>query len=268
MTDCSQSRVSSRHFPSAAATVLLIAATLLLTACTTPAPPPAATMEPVATATDQRSSRSSGIAYRSGPVYAANLALPQVSLDGGHRLGSAQARIGIVEYSDYQCSYCRGFHQQIFPEIKKEYIDTGIAQFIHKDLPLRSIHPQAMSAALAANCAGAQNYFWQMNAALYANQGRLDQELYPQLGRELGLDDAKFTACRAAAASEQAVMRDIAEARGLNISGTPSFVIGKIEGNLLTVVRVARGAPDFGAFVQEIEKLRQTMDAGTTPETK
>lgn len=268
MTDSNQSRVSSLLFPRVVATVLLIAAAMLLTACTTPAPPPAATMEPVTAAAGQRSSRSTGIAYRNGPVYAANLALPQVSLDGGHRLGNAQARIGIVEYSDYQCSYCRGFHQQIFPELKKEYIDTGIAQFIHKDLPLRSIHPQALPAALAANCAGAQNYFWQMTAALYANQGRLDQELYPQLGRELGLDDAKFTACRADAAGEQAVMRDVAEARGLNISGTPSFVIGKIEGNMLTVVRVARGAPDFGAFVQEIEKLRKQLEAGTTPETR
>ncbi|MEK7717049.1 MAG: hypothetical protein AAB322_04770, partial [Pseudomonadota bacterium] len=82
------------------------------------------------------------------------------------------------------------------------------------------------------------------------------------------LDEAKFTACLGDASREQVVMRDVAEARGLNITGTPSFVLGKIEGNMLTVVRVARGAPSFEDFAQEIEKLRKTLDSGATPSTK
>ena len=176
--------------------------------------------------------------------------------------------IGIVEFSDYQCPYCRGFHDRVFPKLKKEYVDTGIAQFIHKDLPLKSIHPQALPAALAASCAGLQKRFWPMHAALYANNGRLTSALYPQLVRELGLDEAKFMACLGDASREQAVMRDVVEARGLGITGTPSFVIGKIQGDVLTVVRVARGAPSFEDFAQEIEKLRKTMDAGATPQTK
>ncbi len=191
-----------------------------------------------------------------------------VGLVGAHRMGSAQAKVGIVEFSDYQCPYCRGFHDQVFPRLKKEYVDTGIAQFIHKDLPLKSIHPQAMTAALAAGCAGAQQRFWPMHEALYANNGRLSPTLYPQLGRELDLDNTKFTTCLADAASEQAVMRDVAEAQRLNITGTPSFVLGIIEGNRLNVVRVARGAPSFETFAEEIEKLRRTIDSGVTPKTK
>jgi predicted DsbA family dithiol-disulfide isomerase len=103
---------------------------------------------------------------------------------------------------------------------------------------------------------------------LYANNGRLAPTLYPQLGRELGLDEAKFTACLGDASREQTVMRDVVEARGLGITGTPSFVIGKIQGDVLTVVRLAKGAPSFEVFAQEIEKLRMTPDSGATPQTK
>jgi len=229
---------------------------------------PVSASESVTADNPQRSSKPSGIAYQEGAVSIARIAPPVVGLAGAHRMGSAQATIGIVEFSDYQCPYCRGFHDQVFPKLKKEYVDTGIAQFIHKDLPLKSIHPQALPAALAASCAGAQQRFWPMHAALYANNGRLSPTLYPQLGRELGLDEAKFTACLGDASREQVIMRDVAEARGLNITGTPSFVIGKIQGDVLTVVRMAKGAPSFEDFAQEIEKLRKTLDSGATPPTK
>ena len=268
MTDSSDRRSGFPHARGIGVTIFLMVATVLLSACTTPTPVPASAGELATADTRQRSPKSSGIAYQESAVAIAKIAPPMVGLAGAHRMGSAQATIGIVEFSDYQCPYCRGFHDQVFPRLKKEYVDTGIVQFIHKDLPLKSIHPQALSAALAASCAGAQQRFWPMHEALYANNGRLAPALYPQLGRELGLDNTKFTICLADAASEQAVMRDVAEARGLNITGTPSFVLGKIEGNMLTVVRVARGAPSFETFVEEIEKLRKKLDSGVTPQTK
>jgi protein-disulfide isomerase len=268
MTDSSHGRAG---FPCArknGATIFLAVAAMLLGACTTLTPAPASIGEPATAETRQRSSKASGIAYQEGAVSIARIAPPMVGLAGAHRMGSAQATIGIVEFSDYQCPYCRGFHDRVFPRLKKEYVDTGIAQFIHKDLPLKSIHPQALPAALAASCAGAQQRFWPMHEALYANHGRLAPALYPQLGRELGLDEAKFTACLGDASREQAVMRDVDEARGLGITGTPSFVIGKIQGDVLTVVRLAKGAPGFEDFAREIEKLRKTPDSGTAPQTK
>ena len=82
------------------------------------------------------------------------------------------------------------------------------------------------------------------------------------------MEEEKLVVGLGDASREQAVMRDVVEARGLGITGTPSFVIGKIQGDVLTVVRVARGAPSFEDFAQEIEKLRKTMDAGATPQTK
>jgi protein-disulfide isomerase len=268
MTDGSDNRSGFSRVHRTSTTIFLLMAAVLLGACTTPKPAPASAGEPVPAETHQRSSRSSGMAYQEGAVSIARIAPPTISLAGAHRMGSAQAKIGNVEFSDYQCPYCRGFHDQVFPRLKKEYVDTGIVQYIHKDLPLRSIHPQALPAAHAASCAGAQQRFWPMLEALYANSGQLAPALYPQLGRELGLDEAKFTACLGDASREQVIMRDVIEARGLGITGTPSFVIGRVQGDVLTVARMAKGAASFENFAQEIEKLRKTMDSDATPETK
>ena len=183
-------------------------------------------------------------------------AKPIVSLEGEHRLGSPKAKIGIVEFSDYQCPYCSQFHNQIFPRLVKEYVDTGVVQFIYKDLPLQSIHPQAMNAALAANCAGEQNKFWPMHEALFTNHGLLAPALYHRLAREFGMDVNKFTACLRDPARERAIMRDVSEAKRLGITGTPSFVIGKIEGNEIKDMQIAKGLAAFEAFARAIKELQ------------
>jgi len=203
--------------------------------------------------------------YGEAPPASVTAAAPQVSLVRDHRLGDPQAGIGIVEFSDYQCPYCRGFHQELFPQLKQKYIDSGVVQFIHKDLPLTTIHAQAMPAALAAVCAGEQGRFWDMYNALFENT--LDPALYPGLAQRLGLDAAKFAACLKNPASGRVILRDLSEARRLGISGTPSFLIGRIEGNVLTVVAMAKGAPSWEAFSREIDALRHPK-AGVTPQTK
>lgn len=214
----------------------------------------------------QRSSKSSGIAYREAPVQIAEIGPPRVSFAGDPRLGNAAAKIGIVEFSDFQCPYCRDFHRQLLPQLKEKYIDVGIAQFIFKDFPLR-MHSQALPAAMAANCAGQQGSYWEMHDALFANQGRLGAALFPELARGLRLDEAKFSACLNDPVRQEKILQSIAEARRLGLTGTPSFLIGRIEGNVLIVARIARGMPSLEALVEEIEKLRGA-EAGATPSTK
>lgn len=227
-----------------------------LAACAGSAPSP----DPAAGVDTGRSSHSSGVAYRDRPIRVIESTPPQVNVKDDPRLGSAAAKIGIVEFSDYQCLYCRDFHRQQFAQIKKEYIDTGVVQFIHKDLPLR-MHPQAVPAANAAHCAGTQGRFWDMHDALFVHQGRLGQKLYPELARQLKLDAAKFSACLESQIHVEGIERDAGAARRLGLTGTPSFLIGTIEGDMLTVVRQSRGAPEFAVFAQEIEKLRQSWAA-------
>lgn len=212
--------------------------------------------DPAAGVDSGRSSHSSGVAYRDMPIRVIENTPPRINVKDDPRLGNVTAKIGVVEFSDYQCLYCRDFQRQQFAQIKKEYIDTGVVQFIHKDFPLR-MHPQAVPAAMAAHCAGAQGHFWDMHDALFAHQGRLSQDLYPELARQLNLDETKFSACLERQTYGQGIGQDIGTARRLGFTGTPSFLIGTIEGDVLTVVHQSRGAPEFGVFAQEIEKLRQ-----------
>ncbi len=268
MIDSRHRRASLLNANETGASIFLIVFTMLLGACTTPTAPPVTAREPAPAETSQRSAQSSGIVYRDGSIPIVKMAPPAVVLAGSHRIGSSGATVAVVEFSDYQCPYCRGFYERIYPRLKKEYVETGIVQFVHKDLPLKSMHPQALPAALAASCAGLQKRFWPMHEALYASHDQLSPMLYSQLARQLGLDEAKFGICLGDAAREEIVMRDVAEAQGLGITGTPSFVIGRIHGDTLTVERLAKGAPSFEDFAQEIEKLRKTMDSNATPQTK
>jgi protein-disulfide isomerase len=269
MTDTSATDNASPPRRSPCARALRVTAGLfaaaLMAACA--GSPPAPDKSPAA-ADSGGSSHTSGNAYRDTPVRIVQLSTPRVSLGGEPRMGKAEAGIGIVEFSDYECPFCRSFYAQTFPRIKKEYVDTGVVQFIRKDLPLTKIHPQALPAALAANCAGDQGQYWEMHKALYTNQQRLGPALYSDLAGNLGLDEATFSACLKDPAQEQKILRDVAEAKRLNISGTPSFVLGKIEGDTVRVMRVARGAPGFESFAQEIEKLRRQISTDAAPPAK
>ena len=89
-------------------------------------------------------------------------------LKGEPALGDASAPLTIVEFSDFECSYCRRFHEQVMPQLTSKYIDTGLVR-IHKDLPL-PFHPHAMPAAAAARCAGEQNRYWVLYSSLFDQQ--------------------------------------------------------------------------------------------------
>jgi protein-disulfide isomerase len=268
MTDNRRNQAGFHHAFATGASIILIAVAMLLGACTTPAPAPVTVREPASAESGQRNAQASGIASRDSAVSIVRMKPPTVVLAGSHRIGSSRATVAVVEFSDYQCPYCREFHDRIYPRLKKEYVETGMVQFVHKDLPLKSIHPQALPAALAASCAGLQKHFWPMHDALYANPGALAPELYLKLAHEFGLDESKFRACLADPAHEQFIMRDTAEALRLGINGTPSFVFGRIEGDELSVAQLSRGAPSYEAFAQVIDKLLKPENAGAIPGTK
>ena len=215
-----------------------------------------------------RSSHSAGVAPGNTPARVGEHPTPHVGLNGDPRMGNTEARIGIVEFTDYECPFCRSFYTQVFPKLKKEYVDTGIVQFISKDLPLTRIHPQALPAALAAICAGNQGKYWEMDQALYTNQERLGTGLYSDLAGNLGLDAGKFSACLDDPAQGRKILRNVDEAQRLGINSTPSFLLGKIEGDTLQVIRLARGAPSYEVFAQEIENLRKQIKMDSTAPAK
>jgi protein-disulfide isomerase len=180
-----------------------------------------------------------------------------VELDQNRALGSADATVAIVEFSDYQCPYCERFFSQTFPRLEESYIDTGKVRFYFRDFPLTQIHPQAKSAAIAANCAGRQGAYWKMHHGLFTNQAGLGTELYQKLARELSLDLPAFEACLAEPAESQRVDDDLAYGQTLTVQGTPHYFVGKVQnGQLVNVLRV-NGAQPYELFSKVIESLLQ-----------
>jgi protein-disulfide isomerase len=145
-----------------------------------------------------------------------------VSTDGDPSIGPANAPITIVEFSDYQCPYCQAWYQQTFDKLMASY--PGKIRFVYRDLPL-PMHPQAIPAAEAANCAGEQGAYWKFHNALFSGQYSLGRTAYVQYASDLGLDAAAFTACLDDHHAQAEVEADVADAARLGLNGTPSFVI-------------------------------------------
>ena len=150
-------------------------------------------------------------------------------LSGVSMLGSKDAPITIVEYTDYQCPFCQRFHVTSFPELKKAYIDTGKVRFFSKDMPL-DFHPNAMRAALAARCAGEQGKFWQLRDTMGANPNSLDIEHILNFAGDLKLDTKALRACIDSEKYKEPVQRDVLEAMKIGANGTPTFIVGKSVG--------------------------------------
>jgi protein-disulfide isomerase len=105
-----------------------------------------------------------------------------VDLGKGAPLGRADAPVAVVEFSEFQCPFCRRFYEGTFAQLKENYVATGKLRYVFRDFPL-PIHSQARRAAVAARCARHQGGFWPMHDALFANQDRLGPDTYEELAR-------------------------------------------------------------------------------------
>lgn len=170
-------------------------------------------------------------------------------------LGSLKAPLALVEFSEFQCPFCRRFHDETFPKLKEAYIDTGKLRYVFRDFPLVAMHPHAKPAAIAAHCAGRQDAYWGMHDALFANQQRLGPELYEELARSLHLDLPAFQACTKAPEAEKEVTADLTEGTSLGVQGTPHFFVGRVKEGAIVDVRRINGAQPLAAFTQAIDEL-------------
>jgi protein-disulfide isomerase len=159
----------------------------------------------------------------------------------------------IVEFTDLQCPFCSRFSTTTFEEIRKTYIDTGQVRFVTRDLPL-PFHQHAMRAAKASRCAGEQSKFWEMRTALVRNAATLSPELMTATAQTLKLDMAAFEACVESARFDALIQKDMADARSIQVTGTPSFVIGRTTDGGLAGVRLV-GAQPLAAFDARIKAL-------------
>jgi protein-disulfide isomerase len=177
----------------------------------------------------------------------------RVNIAGLVVLGRPDAPLTMVEFSDYQCAFCRAFHSDTFNELKKNWIDTGKLRFISWDLPLE-FHSNAAKAAQAARCAGDQNKFWEMRSLLIANATKLESEAVLGYAQQLPqLDFQRFKACVQADRYSADIANAAAGAKTQGISGTPTFLIGKTNGDLVDG-QLLVGAQPFAVFDKQLKE--------------
>lgn len=169
------------------------------------------------------------------------------------RLGAADARLALIEFSDYQCPYCARHFTDTMPEIEREFVATGKLMVVASEFPLERMHPLALKAAQAARCAGEQGKFWEMHARLFRNQRRL--EPWTAHAEALALDEPRFDACLSAAKDTDEIRRNVQEALKAGVNSTPTFLLALNTPEGLKVIRRVRGAAPFAPFKAEIEAL-------------
>lgn len=175
----------------------------------------------------------------------------KVSVKGAYILGKADAPVTMVEFTDYECPFCRQFHNASFDELKRKYVDTGKVRYVSRDYPL-PFHPRALPAAKVARCAGEQGRFWEMRHALITSA--LDTETMVKLSKAMNLDVKALQACIADQRVDKALQDDIADADAMGVSGTPTFVLGRSNGDSVEGLRIV-GAQPLATFESRIDAL-------------
>jgi protein-disulfide isomerase len=162
----------------------------------------------------------------------------KISLENQPGRGPADAKVTVVEYSDFQCPFCSRVYTTLERDVLTSYGDK--VRFVFKNFPLKAIHPWAEDAALASECAFQQgnDQFWTMYNGLFAKQGEINREnlkdKVSEVGKAGGLDVDKLQECLAGKQSQAAVDADVKEAGTLGVTSTPTFFINgrKLSGAL------------------------------------
>ncbi|HET7551798.1 MAG TPA: thioredoxin domain-containing protein [Gemmatimonadaceae bacterium] len=168
--------------------------------------------------------------------------------------GNDDAPLWIVEVSDFQCPYCRAWHEETYPDVMKEFIETGKARLAYINFPIPG-HKNAWPAAEAAMCAAAQGHFWPMHDALFQTQRQWESlqdpsAVFDSLATTVGVDAGPYHDCVTQHEMRPLIQADIDRARESGVNATPTFIIGD---------QAISGAQPIQAFRQIIgEQLKKS----------
>ena len=179
----------------------------------------------------------------------------KISTDNDPVIGKLDAPITIIEFSDFQCPFCAKFHMQTLPTIMDEYINKGTVKLVFRDFPIQSIHPNAVPASIAAECANEQGEFEQMYHMLFEKQKEWSNletsyaiTAFNQYASELQLNEEKFDSCIKNVKYIEEVQKDLNEGRTYGVTGTPGFFIGNEKIGFVEL----KGAQPFESFKKVI----------------
>jgi protein-disulfide isomerase len=193
---------------------------------------------------------------------AAKPAAPQLPnfdllLAGSPSKGKADAKLVLLEFSDFECPFCGRYARDTYADVIKEFVDSGKVRYVFRHLPIESLHPRALRASQAAECAHEQGRFWEYHDRLFTNQQALTEPDFKRHAQAVGLAIPAFDKCMAAQlASPAKVRQDQNEGGRAGVTGTPTFFIGTVtkDGRLKALRRMV-GAHPITNFRTTIESV-------------
>ncbi|MGQ7960131.1 thioredoxin domain-containing protein [Pseudomonas sp. SP16.1] len=179
-----------------------------------------------------------------------------MNIAGSPYLGREDAPVVLIEFTDYQCPFCRRHFEQTHPRLIKEFVDTGKLKIVLKEFPLQKLHPLAPRAAMAAQCAGDQQQYWPMHDLLFQNQTGVSMADLESYATSLKLDTPRFLNCMEQGRSAPQIRADFELGVSAGVRGTPFFYFGALDKttpDVVTVERYLYGAHPYETFQQVIE---------------
>ena len=180
----------------------------------------------------------------------------KISADNDPVIGNPDAPITIIEFSDFQCPFCARFYTQTLPLIYEEYIDQGKVKLVFRDFPIQSIHPNAVPAAVASECANEQGKFKEMHDILFDNQNQWSRQetvdalsLFSQYATEIQLEQETFDSCLTSGKYIEEIQKDLVDGQKYGVTGTPGFFIGNDQIGYVQI----KGAQPFDIFKKVID---------------
>ncbi|MBW7934581.1 MAG: DsbA family protein [Gemmatimonadaceae bacterium] len=175
--------------------------------------------------------------------------------DAGRILGSPSAKVWLIIISDFQCPFCKSWHDESWEAIRRDYVETGKLRVAYVNLPL-SIHPNAAPAAEVAMCASVQDKFWPVQDALFRTQrdwARLPdpQSFFEAIARQAGADVEALRSCVASKATRPLIKGDEERSVQAGAQSTPTFFVGN---------QALIGAQPLTAFRGAIEAALKSAD--------
>lgn len=172
--------------------------------------------------------------------------------------GDAHARVGMVEFSDFQCGYCGRFAVETLPILKADYVDRGLLVVSFRNFPEVDTHPDSMTLAEAGVCAGAQGRFWSFHDRMFAAPGNTDRVFVSETAKELGLNMKAFERCLLHH-DYDALDQDQVLAGRLGVNVTPTFLIGLMTSDRrVRVSEVIVGAERTSVFTDAIDRVMKS----------
>ena len=180
----------------------------------------------------------------------------QISADDDPIIGNSDAPITIIEFSDFQCPFCARFYTQTLPLILEEYIEQGKVKLVFRDFPIQSIHPNALPASVAAECANDQGKFREMHDILFEKQNEWNKlettealYVFSEYASSMQLDQKTFDSCLTSGKHIPEIQNDLNDGRDYGVTGTPGFFVGNEKIGFTEL----KGAQPFDSFKKIID---------------